>query len=253
MKFFALVWRGIRDVYDQFIYFVLLSFAYFFCCLPAIVGVLLYELHPLLLPVTFFTMILIPPATLTLFALADPRRAIQRPEWKEILNLFGSEFKRAIKIGIVTFPVLIILGWNIIFFFGMDVWMAAFVPLWIVMLVFLTVLTMYMFSLAGTMESGVKNAFRGGMFTLVSYPFRSAGLGIFAMLFIIFGSLSVLPMLTIGPPLLAAITNRFVFDALQVYVMDPNKPTNEREWERERGINLEKSIWDRIKIRGGRN
>jgi hypothetical protein len=246
-----IVWRGVRDVYDQFVYFMLLSFGWVLCALPVLVGYTLMAVSPLFLPVAIFTAFLVPPATVTLFALTDPRRIVDRPDLREILHIFGDNVKRGWMIAAVTVPFLIVLLWNASFFGGTDTVMAAFVPLWIVMFVFLFILTLYMFSLGGLMESGVRNAFRGGMFVLVSRPFATMFLSLLLILIIVVFSFAILPMVTIGPALIAAMINRVVLTELKVPVIDPNAPTSEREWERERGLNMETTIWDRLK-RGGK-
>jgi uncharacterized membrane protein YesL len=250
VHFLKIFWRGVRDVYDQFVYFMLLSFAWFACAAPLLVGYTLMAFSPLFIPVTIFTAILVPPATLTLFALTDPRRIVDRPDMREILHIFSESFKRSWTIGGATIPFLVILLWNAAFFGGTESYMAAMVPLWIVMFIFLFILTLYMFSLGGVMESGLRNAFRGGMFVLISRPFVSMFLSIVILVLSFVFSVAILPMLTIGPPLFAAIVNRMVLTELQVPVIDPNAPTNEREWERERGLNVEPTIWDRLKRTG---
>lgn len=251
MHFLKIFWRGVRDVYDQFVYFMMLSFGWVACAIPALVGYTLLAVTPLFLPVTIFTMILIPPATLTLYSLTDPRRIVNRPDFREITHNFAESFLRSWKIAIVTIPFLVVLLWNASFFGGTDSLLAAMVPLWLIMFVFLFILTMYMFSLGGLMESGPRNAFRGGMYVLVSRPFVSMFLSLAIMVLAFLFTVSVLPMLTIGPPLFAAVVNRMVLTELQVPVIDPNAPTDERQWERERGLNVESSIWDRLK-RGGK-
>jgi uncharacterized membrane protein YesL len=251
VHFLKVFWRGIRDVYDQFVYFMLLSFAWVACALPALVGYTLLAVSPLFIPVAVFTAILIPPATLTLFALTDPRRIIDRPDLREIGHIFADGFKRSWMIAAVTVPFLIILLWNASFFGGTNTYLAAFVPLWFVMFIFLFILTLYMFSLGGLMESGVRNAFRGGMFVLVSRPFVSMTLSVVILVLSVVFTFAILPIVTFGPSLFAAVVNRFVLTELQVPVIDPNSPTNERQWERERGLNVEPTIWDRLK-RGGK-
>lgn len=251
VHFLRILGRGARDVYDQFAYFMLLSIAWVLAAAPAFVGYTLLALSPLLIPVAIFTAFLVPPATVTLFALTDPRRVIDRPDLREVMGIFGDSVKRSWQIALVTIPVLIVLIWNTMFFSGTESYMAAFVPLWLIMLVFLFILTLYMFALAGLMESGVRNAFRGGMFVLVSRPFVSLFISLFIIIVGVLFTVSVLPMLTIGAPLFAAIVNRMVLTELKVPVIDPNQPTSEREWEKERGLNTEPTIWDRLK-RGGR-
>lgn len=251
MRFLSLVWRGIRDVFDQLIFMAGLSLAWWICAAPAVFGFMLFLSAPVLLPLALLTTFLMPPATVTLFAMADPRRIVNRPDREEMIGVFRSSVKRGWMIGLATVPLLLILAWNIVYFQGTSSFLAAFVPLWAVLIIFVFILSIYMFSLAGTMESEVRNAFRGGMFVLVSRPFTGALLAILIIVVAVVFTLMVLPMLLIGPALLAGVVNRFVLDVLEVEVIDPNSPTVERAYEREKGINPETGIWERIK-RGGR-
>lgn len=251
VRFLSLVWRGIRDVFEQLIFMGGLSLAWWLCVVPVIFGAMLFMAAPILLPVALLTTFLIPPATVTLFAMADPRRMVNKPDREEVVSVFVSSVKRGWLIALVTVPLLVVLAWNIVYFQGTTSFLAAFVPLWAIMFIFVFILMVYMFSLAGTMESQVRNAFRGGMFILVSRPFTAAILGILIIVVTTIFAMMVLPLLLIGPAMLAAVVNRFVLDALQVEVVDPNAPTTERAYEREKGINPEPGIWDRIK-RGGR-
>lgn len=251
MYLLKILGRGARDLYDQFAYFMMLSFAWVVAAVPLFVGYTLLAMSPMLLPVAIFTAFLVPPATVTLFALTDPRRIVDRPDMREIGRIFADSVKRSWAIAATTVPLLAILLWNASYFGGTESFMAAMVPLWLVMFVFLFILMLYMFSLAGLMESGLRNAFRGGMFVLVSRPFVSLGIGLFVLIIGFLFTVTVLPMVTVGPPLFAAIVNRMVLTELRVPVIDPNQPTSERQWERERGMNVETTIWDRLK-RGGR-
>lgn len=251
MYLLRILGRGARDLYDQFAYFMMLSFAWVLAAVPLFVGYTLLAMSPLLLPLAVFTAFLVPPATVTLFALTDPRRIVDRPDLREMAQIFGDSVRRSWMIAGTTVPLLLILLWNATYFGGTQSFMAAMVPLWLVIFVFLFVLMLYMLCLAGLMESGLRNAFRGGMYVLVSRPFVSLGISLFIIVVGFLFSVTVLPMLTVGPPLFAAIVNRMVLTELKVPVIDPNQPTSERQWERERGLNVESTIWDRLK-RGGR-
>ena len=250
MRFVSLIWRGLRDVFEQLVFMASLSLGWWLCAAPLAAGVLLFLLTPLAAPVTILTSFLIPPATVTLFSMADPRRMVNKPDFHDAVEVFAGSVRRGWAIGAATVPFLIILFWNVSFFAGKASFLAAFVPLWLIMFIFLFILMLYMFSLAGTMESRLRNAFRGGMFVLITRPFTAA---VLSVLIIVVGALFtvlVLPMLLIGPALMAAVINRFVLDALQVEVIDPNAPTSERMYEREQGLNPEPSMWDRIKSGG---
>lgn len=251
MRFLGLIWRGIRDVFEQLIFMAGLSIGWWLAVVPAAFGVLLGVSAPILLPAVLPLSLLIPPATVTLFAMADPRRLVNRPELSEMRATFVTSFKRSWIIGLVTVPALLILGWNIGYFVGSGSFLAAFVPLWTIMMIFLFILMLYMFSLAGTMESGLRNAFRGGMFVMVSRPFSALFLSVLIVIVGAVFTVMVVPMMLIGPALMAAVVNRFVLHTLEVEVIDPNAPTSERAYERERGLNPEPTVWERIK-RGGR-
>lgn len=250
MNFFKILWRGLRDVYESFMYLILVSLAFWVCCVPMIFGYGFLAMGPLLAPMFLVTAVLVPTALLVLFHLTDPRTVVNRVEWSEALSLMRSAFFRSWKVALISIVPLIMIGWNIAFFLGSGETLEIFLPLWVVMFVFLFVLTLFCFSLAGTHESGWRNAFRGGMFVLVKYPGRAIGLSLFTLLFGYLFTLALLPMLVIGPALFASIVNRFVFDALEVEVIDPNAPTDERAFERARGIDPERSLVDRVLRRG---
>ncbi len=251
MRFPGLIWRGIRDVFEQLVFMGGLSLAWWLCAAPVFLGFMLFITTPILLPVALLMTVLLPPATVTLFAMADPRRMVNKPDRHEIASVFRSSVKRGWMIGLATVPLLLILAWNIVYFQNSNSFLAAFVPLWAIMFIFIFILMLYMYSLAGTMESRLRNAFRGGMFVLVSRPFTAAFLSILIIAVGAIFTVMVLPMLLFGPALMAAVVNRFVLDALKIEVVDPNAPTTERAFEREKGINPELTPWDRIK-RGGR-
>jgi hypothetical protein len=90
------------------------------------------------------------------------------------------------------------------------------------------------------------------MYVLVSRPFTAL---LLSLLIILLGgvmTILVLPMLALGPALMAAVVNRFVLAGLDVEVIDPNAPTSEREYERERGVHHDKTFWERLKGSGRR-
>lgn len=250
MTFFKILWRGIRDVYDSFMYFILVSLAFWLCCSPMILGYGFLSVSPLIAPLFVLTAILMPPAFLILFAVTDPRTVVNRIDWQDVFRMMRTEFFRSWKIALVSIVPLVMIGWNISFFVGSGHTLEFFVPLWIVMFVFIFIYTFYCYSLAGTHESGWRNAFRGGMFVMVKYPFRTIALSLLILLFGYLLTLALLPMLVIGPAFFAAIVNRFVFDALEVEVIDPESPTDERAYEHSRGINQERSMVDRVLRRG---
>jgi uncharacterized membrane protein YesL len=251
VRFLGFIWRGIRDVFDQFVFSIGLSLAWWLCAVPVALGFLTLPLF-IFLVVSPLLAALLAPATVTLFSMADPRRIVSRPDIAEAIAVFRTSIKRGWLIGICTVPVLLVLFWNVTYFAGTDSFLAAFVPLWMIMLIALFILMLYMFSVAGTMESGLRNAFRGAMYVLVSRPFTAL---LLSLLIILLGgvmTILVLPMLALGPALMAAVVNRFVLAGLDVEVIDPNAPTSEREVERERGVHHDKTFWERLRGSGRR-
>jgi len=224
--FFKLVWLGIKDLFEQFLTLSMFSLAWWVSIILIVPG---------------------PPATVALFSMADPRRQTSTPELSDAIAVFKSSFKRAWGFACCTVPLILVLLWNLTSYAGTSRLLAAMVPLWIIMLLLLVIVTVEGFSVAGTMESGVKNAFRGAMFVLVSRPFMSISLVIFLLILSFFMTITVLPMLLIGPALIACIVNRFVLTILGVEIIDPLSPTNERAYERERGINPEKGFIGRLR------
>lgn len=226
MLFFKLLWQGIKDLFEQFLTMMMFSIAWWLSVILIVPG---------------------PPATVALFAMADPRRQTSTPEMSDAIAVFRSSFRRAWGFALCTGPPILILVWNLTSFSGTSEFLAAIVPLWVIMLLLLVIVTVEGFSVAGTMESGVRNAFRGAMYVLVSRPFMSISLAIFLSLLSFFMAITVLPMLLVGPALIACIVNRFVLTILGVEIIDPLAPTSERAYERERGINPDKGFIGRFR------
>ena len=226
MLFFKLFWLGIKDLFEQFLTLSLFSLAWWFSVVLIVPG---------------------PPATVALFSMADPRRQTSTPDLSDAIGVFKSSFKRAWGFALCTVPLIAILLWNLTSYAGTSQFLAAIVPLWAIMLLLLLIVTVDGFAVAGTMESGVKNAFRGAMYVLVSRPFMSIFLAIVLLILSVFMTITVLPMLLVGPALIACIVNRFVLTILGVEIIDPLSPTDERAYERQRGINPDKGFLGRLR------
>lgn len=226
--FLKFVWRGIRDLFEQFVLFCLFSMVWWLCAI-------------LIIPA--------PPATVALAAMADPRRMGAAPEFADAIEVFKGSWKRSWGVALFTIPFLAMLFWNLTFFAGSTHALAPMIPLWIIMMILLFIVTLYAFSVAGTMESGVRNAFRGAMYVLVSRPFMGIFLSLFLVVLIFLMTVTVLPMLLIGPALVFSIVNRFTLTILGEEIIDPSMPTNERADERARGVNPDPTIFSRF--RGG--
>ncbi len=226
MLFLKLTWRGIRDMFDMFMTLCLFSLLWWLCAI-------------LIVPMA--------PATVALFAMADPRRQVSVPEISDGIEVFKSSWKRGWGIWLLTVPFLAMLFWNLTYFSGSSSLLAAMVPLWTVLLVLLWIVTLYAFSMAGTMESGVRNAFRGAMYVMVVRPGVGVILSLFIVLLAITMSVMVIPMLLFGPALIACIVNRFSLTILGEEIIDPSSPTVERAKERAAGIDPDPNIVSRFR------
>ncbi|MGC4191935.1 MAG: hypothetical protein QM589_12355 [Thermomicrobiales bacterium] len=209
-----------------------------------------YALYSILWWVCIALIIPGPPATLALFFMCDPRNRISQPEFGDAVAIFKAAFVRSWKVALVTVPFVITLIWNLFFFSGTDHILVALVPLWMIMLVIMYILMLFSFSVAALMESGPRNALRGSLYVLVSRPFSGIGLSLFMLVLGAALTVTVLPMALLGPALMACIVNRFVLDGLGVPVIDPDSPTDERQDERERGVNPDPTFLSRV--RGGK-
>jgi uncharacterized membrane protein YesL len=226
VSFLRLLGLGLRDVFEQLLSLSLYSLLWWACQITIILG---------------------PAATVTLFSMADPRRQTQSPEFSDAIGVMKTAFRRGWGIFLWTVPLIAILIWNTSYFGGSQESLRVLIPLWLLMSVILIVLTLYAFSVAGTMESGVRNAFRGAAYVLVSRPIRALLLCLLLIVLTLLMTVTVIPMLFLGPAVITSIVNRFVLDGLNVHVIDPNSPTDERAFERERGINPDKGLLQRMR------
>lgn len=229
--FLKLVWRGIKDLFEQFLTLTWFSLLWWVSVILVVPG---------------------PPATVALFAMADPRRQVSTPDFRDAVDVFRTAIKHSWGIFLFTVPLMAILVWNLYFFGNTTNLLAAMAPLWMIMLVLIWVLMLYAYAVAATMESGTRNAFRGAMFVLVSRPFLSIVLSISSIVLIIVMTLTVLPMVLVGPALIASIVNRVVLYVLGVEVIDPSAPTTERARERAQGINPDRGWLARLRPGGDR-
>jgi uncharacterized membrane protein YesL len=231
--FLKLFWFGVRDFFEQFMTFALLSILWWLCTI---------------------TIVAAPPASVALMSITDPRNKGSAAEVSDAITVFRTSWGRAWGIALLTAPFIAMLAWNLTFFSGSSHALAPMAPLWLILLIILFVVALYAFSVAGTMESGTRNAFRGAMFVLVSRPFLGLGLSLLVMFLILVMGVLVIPILFVGPALIACIANRFTLTILGEEIIDPSAPTTERADERARGLNPDPSFASRFrgKSRTGR-
>lgn len=226
---------------------MVLSTAFTFCMLPLLVAWFLWVVSPLFLPISLFCTFLVPPGLHALFMLTDPRLQTRKPEWRELPDYFARSVKPGWKIALVTVPLLVALYWNVRFFANHGTWLVVMIPLWIVMFVLIIDIMLYMMSVSSTLQADLRSSFRGAMFVLVMWPFASVFISLFSMMFMIVSAYAIIPMVVATPAFIAAIINRFVLTGLQIEILDPNAPTQERHYEKAHGINLEPSLWEKLK------
>ncbi|MDQ3523921.1 MAG: hypothetical protein M3451_02575 [Chloroflexota bacterium] len=232
VRFAKLFLRGLKDVYDQFVLLMMVSVLWWVCVLLIVPG---------------------PPATVALFRMADPRNQSELPELRDFFRIIGESFRTAWAVAALTLPVILVLLWNTLFFQGGASWFTILVPLWIVMVFIALILMLYAFATVATMESGVRNAFRGATFLMVMRPFSSGLLIIIVFVVMVLLAALVLPVILFGPAVMASVINRFALDGFDVEVIDPNRPTQERSTERSRGINHDDGMKGWIgRVRGER-
>jgi uncharacterized membrane protein YesL len=239
VRFLRLFLRGLRDAYDQFVLVMVVSVLWWLCAVLIVPG---------------------PPATVALFRMMDPRNQIEMPEIRDFFRTMRESFKTAWGVAAFTLPVILVLSWNMLFFRDSDSFFAMMVPLWFVMIVITWLLMIYALATVAAMESYVRNAFRGAVYLLVMWPFTSLFLFLLLSLISTLFTVLVLPLILFGPGVAAAVINRFVFAGYDIEIIDPSAPTQERQHEVSRGINLDSGIkgWfsrnrrDSAKRQGGR-
>ena len=232
MRFLRLVGRGARDTFDQFLPLILFSLAWW---------------------VTVALVVTAPPATATLFAMADPRRQSSVPDWSDAVTTFRLVFLRSWAVALWTIPLTAILLWNLLFFGGTEQTLALLAPLWTLMILLLLILAGYAQSVIGTQAVGVRDAFRAATFLLVSRPLTSLALLIFLLVLLGVMTILVVPLILIGPGLIASIINRFVLAGLDIEVIDPNRPTPERTVEQGQSENVRDALFHRARRGGSRH
>jgi len=231
VRFLRLVGRGFHDTFDQFLPLVLFSLAWW---------------------AALALIITAPPATATLFAMADPRRQTTVPDFADALKTFRQVFLRAWGVAMLAIPLMAILIWNLLYFGGTDQRLAVLAPLWTLMILVLVILAGYAQAVTGALLVGVRDAFRAAIFLIVSRPLMSLCLLLFLLVLTAVMIVLVVPFILIWPGLVASIVNRFVLSGLEIEVIDPNQPTPERAVEQRGNESTRDAIFQRAR-RAGRH
>lgn len=209
---FRLLWKGIADVFEHLLPYMLASILWW-------LGVLLV--------ITF------PPATIGLFAMTDPRRSIDRPDARELLAQVRADAFSSWKLFLIIIPITGLLIWDLGFYGGSQGGFAVLAPLWLTLLIIAVAVSLAAISTLALTEAGVGTALRRGAFVILSAPFRSLLVLLASLFYMVVGVLLIVPFVLIVPALIAATVNRLVLTQLQIPVIDPMAPTDERVLEQQ--------------------
>jgi uncharacterized membrane protein YesL len=202
-----LIGRGLSDTLEHLLPFTLLTLAWW-------LGVLL------IVPA--------PGATVALFAITDPRRAVDRPEWREALLVARANLVRGWKLALPPGIVVLVLANNLAVYEGGTSRASLLVPLWTVLLILTLAVGAYAFAVAAFVEGRPWGTLKRAVFLVGAAPLRAIFVVIALWLIVAAGSVLVVPLFMFVPALAAAIINRVVLFGLNLPVVDPLAPTEER-------------------------
>ncbi len=211
MRALRIVGRGLKDTYEQLFAFVLASVGWW---------------------LSVVLIVTLPAGTLALCMVTDPRRAIDRPDLREVLTYLRSSIGKGWILALVTLPIPLVLFLNLYSFAGTDNWLAVLAPLWAVLLTVGTIVMFLSFSTMSLLSGGLSVSLKRAGYVAAAAPIRT--LLVFFLLVIIaaFCYISIVPAILLAPAIIGAVVNRLVLDVFEIPVIDPSKPTDERVHER---------------------
>ncbi|MBA3329311.1 MAG: hypothetical protein H0T39_00310 [Actinobacteria bacterium] len=207
MRTLRLIGRGLTDTLDSLLPFVLLTLAWWVC---------------------LFLVIPAPAATVTLAAMADPRRAVDRPNWREVLGAVRRNLWRGWGVVLPPLPFVAVLLANLSFYGGRTDRWDVLVPLWTLLLLFALAVALYAFAVAGLTDATAWSATKLAGLLVVRRPGQALLVALVVLFVIAVGAVLVVPLVMFVPVLTAAVVNRVVLDGLGLPVLDPLTPTAER-------------------------
>ena len=213
MRTLRLIGRGASDTFEHLIPFAVLSLCWWACV-------------ALIVPA--------PGATLALAALTDPRRSVDRPEWREVVPIVRANLVRGWRLALLTLPFLAVLAANLGSYAGANSRWALLVPLWTLLFVTALAVLLAAVSVAGLLDTPALDSVKLGVLVALRRPFRTLAILVVLGLIVAVGTLLVVPLVMPVPALVAAMVNRFVLGTLGIAVPDPLAPTAEREEEERR-------------------
>ena len=205
-----LIGRGFSDALEHLLLFALLTFAWWAAVLLVIPG---------------------PGATIALFAMTDPRRAIDPPDWREAVAVARRNLRRGWALALLTVPLPVVLIWNL-GFYGTDGgrlgWL---IPVWVLLLGLFLALGAFAFSVSALTDAPAVDALKAGAVLVAARPGRAVFTSVIGWLLVALGTILVVPLVMLVPALVAAIVNRVVAAGLGLAIVDPLAPTEERARE----------------------
>jgi uncharacterized membrane protein YesL len=213
MSTLRLIGQGLTDTLESLLPFTLLTLAWWVCLC-------------LVIPA--------PAATVTLAAMADPRRAVDRPDWREALRAVRRNLWRGWGVVLPLLPFVVVLLANLSFYGGRTDHWDVLAPLWTVLLLFALAVALYAFAVAGLTDVTAWSATKRAGLLIARRPGQALVVAVVVLFVIAAGALLVVPLVMFVPALTAAVVNRVVLDGLGLPVLDPLAPTAERLVEEQR-------------------
>lgn len=210
MRTLRLIGRGASDTFESLLPFAALSLAWWVCV-------------ALVVPA--------PAATVALAALTDPRRRVDRPGWRDAVAALGGNLRRGWAVALLTLPFVAVLLANLAAYAGGGSRWALLVPLWSILLVVALAVALGSFSSAGLFGGTAVGSVSIALHVVLRRPLGTVSIVIGICLLAAIGTTLVVPLVLLVPALVAAVTNRFVLDTLDVPVPDPLERTAERQAE----------------------
>jgi uncharacterized membrane protein YesL len=208
-----LIGRGFSDTLEHLLPFTLLTLAWW-------LGVLL--------------VVPAPAVTIALTAMTDPRRAVERPDWRDAWTVARGALRRGWGLALLTVPFVLVLAANLATYGTSESRWSLLAPLWTVLLLLAVAVTLGGFAIAGLTERPALLAAKQAAILVGARPLRALGLSLVTLLLVAVGGALVVPLVLFVPALIAAIVNRLVLDGLGLPVQDPLAPTEERVAEERR-------------------
>jgi uncharacterized membrane protein YesL len=215
MRGIRIVGRGLHDTLERLLTFTLLSLAWW-----PFVAILITA----------------PAATLALFAHADPRIGTEKDRMsaRETLAFMRAHFFQSWGLAAITAPVIVVLLINLATIRADENKFGVLAPVWLFLLLIATFITAVAFVHVALLDFQVIPAVKRSALLTAAHVPRVLIVAVLLWVLLVLSVVLVVPLVMFLPATLAAIFNRFVFDALNVKVVDPLSPTDERLLEEHR-------------------